>query len=109
MERVEALKQIVTFGPNKEQAFSELAKFGYDSETELFEVTKAIFTEVLNMYISEQITSEELEEWANFVECRDDLNYEIIEGYIYSLANPYLAGNITKVKINNMVKVLNTS
>jgi len=62
VERVEALKQIVTFGPKKEQASSELAKSGYDSETELFEVTKSIFTDVLNMYLSEQITSEELEE-----------------------------------------------
>jgi hypothetical protein len=106
MNRAEALKQIVTFGADKEAAYSELVKFGYDSEIEYFVVYKHILETVLLMYLSDKITDDELEEWANFIECRDDLDYEVIEGYIYKLANPYLVGDINKEQITKMVQLL---
>ncbi|WP_448547976.1 hypothetical protein [Thalassotalea fusca] len=106
MNRAEALEQIVTFGTEKEAAYSELVKFGYDSEVECFVVSKLILESVLLKYLSDKITGDELEEWANFIECRDDLNYEVIEGYIYKLANPYLVGDINKEQIAKMVNLL---
>lgn len=106
MNRAEALKQIVTFGAEKEAAYSELVKFGYDSEIEYLVVTKSILESVLQMFLSDKITDDELEEWANFIECRDDLDYEVIEGYIYKLANLYLVGDINKEKITKMVHLL---
>jgi|TARA_R110000764_G_scaffold22118_15_gene55477 hypothetical protein len=106
MNRTEALKQIVTFGADKEAAYSELVKFGYDSEIAYFVVSKSVLEDVLLIYLADKITADELEEWANFVECRDDLDYEIIEGYIYALANPYLVGDISKEKITKMVQLL---
>ena len=106
MNRAEALKQIVTFGACKESAYSELVKFGYDSEIEYFVVSKSILECVLLMYLSDKITGDELEEWANFIECRDDLDYEVIEGYIYAIANPYIDGYINKEKVTKMVQLL---
>jgi hypothetical protein len=106
MNRAEALKQIVTLGTHKETAYSELAKFRYDSEIEYFVVSKFILGNVLSMYLADKITANDLEEWANFVECRDDLDYEIIEGYIYALANPDLIGDINKEKIKKMLHLL---
>jgi len=109
MKRVEALVQIVTFGPERDNAYLELVKYSYDSDIELFEISESILADVLIMFISGNISDDELENWANFVECRDDLDYERIEGYIYALANPLLLGEITKVKIEKMLNVLNTS
>jgi len=109
MNRVEALAQIVTFGSERDKAYLELVKYCYDSDVELFEVSESILAEVLSMFVSGSISEDELEDWANFVECRDDLDYEKIEGFIYALANPLLLGEITKAKIEKMLKVLNTS
>jgi hypothetical protein len=109
MNRTEALKQIVTFGAEKEAAYSELVKFGYDSEIEFLVVSKCILESVLQMFLSDKITDDELEEWANFIECRDDLDYEVIEGYIYKLANPYFVGNISKEEVTKMVYLLKTT
>ena len=106
MTRAEALKQIITFGADKEVAYVELIKFGYDSEIEQFFVSKSILENILAKYLADEITADDLEEWANFVECRDDLDYEVIEGYIYALANPYLVGGIDKEKITKMNKLL---
>lgn len=109
VNRAEALDQIVTFGPERDNAYLELVKCSYDSDIERFEVSESILSDVLAMFISDSISDDELEDWANFVECRDDLDYEKIEGYIYALANPLLVGDITKAKIEKMLKVLNTS
>lgn len=64
---------------------------------------------MLNKYISDSISDHDLEEWANFVECRDDIDYSKVEGYIYALANPELMGEITQCKIVKMLQVLNAS
>ena len=111
MNRAEALKQIVTFGADKETAYSELVKFGYDSGIEYFVVSKSILENVLAKYLADEITADDLEEWANFVECRDDLDHEVIEGYIYALATPYLFDDIDidKEKIMKMVQLLKTT
>jgi hypothetical protein len=108
MNRAEALKQIITFGADKEAAYSELVKFGYDSDFECFVVSKSILQNVLAKYLSDEITADDLEEWANFVECRDDLDHEVIEGYIYAIANPYLIDDIDKEKIMKMLQLLKT-
>ena len=103
MDRAEALNQIVTFGPERKRAIAVLASYDYDSENELFEISQSVLINVLEKYLLDEITVEELENWANFVECRDDLNYEKFEANIYSLANPYLVGEINKDKINQML------
>ena len=72
MDRVEALIQIVTFGSEREKALSSLAKFEYDSDSELFEVTEIILSNVLNKYIAGVISEDELEKWANFIKLITD-------------------------------------
>lgn len=109
MDRVEALKQIVRFGEKTEFAYSALASFPFDSEVELVKVTKEDLAYVLNKFLLNEITADELELWANFIECRADLNYSVIEDYIYTLANPILVGDINIIKINKMVQLLNAS
>lgn len=109
MDRAESLRQIITFGEFREKAFTELVKFGCDSETALFEINLKILAEILRMYISGFITADDLEEWANFIECRDDVNYSKIEDYIYAIANPEIMGEINVSKITQMLKVLTTS
>ncbi|MGE6451160.1 hypothetical protein ACQKC5_02015 [Shewanella baltica] len=109
MERVEALEQIVRFGDKREFAYSALASFPFDSEVELVKVTKQDLAKALNKFLSNEITADDLELWANFIEFRDDLNYSEIEDYIYALANPILVGELDIIKINKMAKLLNAS
>ncbi|MEH6442851.1 MAG: hypothetical protein V7784_03055 [Oceanospirillaceae bacterium] len=108
MDRAEALNQIIIFGEFRDTAFKELVKFGlaFDSDAETIEVSNQILAGVLAMFIADTITLDDLEEWASFVESRDDINYSTIEGYVYALANPELMGGVDKNKIAKMLQLL---
>lgn len=106
MTRAEVLQQIITIGEYREKAFQELVNFQFDNDIELFEVSNDILVDVLRKYISNLLSGDELEEWANFIECRDDINYEKVEGYIYALANPEVMGEISRESINKMLQLL---
>jgi hypothetical protein len=106
MKRVEALVQIITFGECREQAFSALSQFGFDSDVELVEISDSMLADVLQLFITGLISADDLEEWANFIECRDDINFSRNEGYIYALANPELMGEINTENIIQMLKIL---
>ena len=106
MNRTEALQQIITFGKQRDEAFTKLVKCRYDSDIEHFVLEHKILADVLAMYINGSISGGDLEEWANFVECRDDINYLAVEDYIYALANPEIMGDISQAKINQMLVVL---
>lgn len=109
MSRTEALRQIVSFGENRELAYVALASFPFDCDVELFAVNKFDLTFALNKYLANEISADDLEIWANFIECREDLNYEEIEDYIYALANPELVGELDVIKIKKMVQLANAS
>jgi len=106
MSRIEALRQIVRFGENRDLAYVALARFPFDRDVELLEVSKLDLILALNMFLANEITADDLEMWANFIECREDLNYEEIEDYIYALANPELVGELDLIKIKKMVQFI---
>ncbi|TRX57521.1 hypothetical protein FNN08_05840 [Thalassomonas sp. M1454] len=109
MSRIDALTQIITFGELREHAFSQLVKFSYGNDVSSLEVSNLILSEVLTKYLSDVISADDLEEWANFIECRDDLEFTAIEGFVYALANPEQMGEISKANIDKMLKMLNSS
>ena len=106
MKRVESLIQIITFGQFREQAFSALAKFGFDSDVEQVDVADSMLADVLQLFLCGSISTDELEVWANFVECRDDINCDRNEGTIYALSNPEIMGEINTENIIKMVDLL---
>ena len=107
MNRTEALRQIIRFGEQRELAYAALASFPFDCDVALLEVNKLDLTLALNKFLVNEISADDLEMWANFIECRDDLNYETIEEFIYALANPYLVGEFDLIKIKKMVRLVN--
>ena len=106
MNRVESLTEIISFGARREQAYSCLVGGSFESVCEQIVVTKQHLAEVLNRYIIGDICTDDLEEWAMFVECRDDIDHSAIEDYIYALSNPTLMGDIDKDKVVQMVQLL---
>jgi len=109
MNRQQALQQIITFGEQRDAAVSALAQFGWDPSFEVISVDSHALIIVLTKYMSGEINADDLELWANFIECRDELDYTAIEGYIYALADPELMGGISLVNIEKMLTVLTAS
>ncbi|WP_371186013.1 hypothetical protein [Thalassotalea maritima] len=106
MSRAEALKQIVTVGDNKEQAYRDLLTYPHHSDTVYLEVTVTVLVDVLTMYLDDKFSADELEMWAEFIESRDDIDGSDVEDYLYALANPLLLAEINKPYIQKMLALL---
>ncbi|WP_171037842.1 hypothetical protein [Dyadobacter luticola] len=105
------LADIVQIKGNLNSLKTELDKYPWDSEIALITVSKGDFTYLINRAIAGDITFETVEEWANILECRDDVAYEnqMMEDIIFELANPYLNGEITKGKLEEILDILQGS
>ena len=102
MAKIDILLNLINFTKDISAIKSDLAKIGFDSESELVTITQNTITNILNRVVDKEISYELLEEWANLIECREDIGYEdeiLQEIIIFELANPCLYGEIDERKI----------
>lgn len=95
MTRIDLLNLLLKF----EQPLSNILPFlndlGWDCQKPLVTLNKNHIINILERYLSQQLSSLDVEAWANAIEGREDIEYdkdseEIIEEAIYELANPIL-------------------
>ncbi len=89
---------------------NELKQYGWDCEQELVIVTKKHILAVLNQLTENNLTAQQVEDWANRIEVRDDIGYEfgeegVVNEAIFCLANPYINYPIDE-KIHDRIKSL---
>jgi len=85
-----------------------LGEFGWDSDQELLEVTASDITNVLQAYANEKVSGEEIEEWANALECREDLKMKgEVKNAIHFLANPLLNEPLSRQVALKLIHSLN--
>ena len=72
-----------------------LAEFEWDCDQELVQLERQHLADVLKRYISGEISAEEVEKWANLIECRDDIDYAEVAEFLHVLANPLLTDVLT--------------
>ena len=101
MAKIDILLNLINFAKDMSAIKRDLAKIGFNSELELVTITKNTIANILNRVIDKEISYELLEEWANLIECREDIGYEdeILQEIIFELANPCLYGEIDERKI----------
>jgi len=97
---MKVLSDLVSFSKPLNNISNELSELDWEYEGDAFIIRAIQIIEVLQRYISGEIKSMEIEEWANLIECREDIEFEkdkrnILENTIYQLANPVLEGDIT--------------
>lgn len=73
----------------------ELQEYSWDCEHELVIVTKEHIYAVLTAFAKKLLTVQQVINWANRIECRDDIGYEcgsedVVNEAIFWLANPDL-------------------
>ncbi|WP_298104619.1 hypothetical protein [uncultured Campylobacter sp.] len=101
MAKIDILLNLINFTKDISVIKSDLAKIGFDSELELVTITQNTIANILNRVVDKEISYDLLEEWANLIECREDIGYEdeILQEIIFELANPCLYGEIDEEKI----------
>ena len=101
MAKIDILLNLINFAKDMSAIKSNLANIGFNSESELVTITKNTIANILNRVVDKEISYELLEEWANLIECREDIGYEdeILQEIIFGLANPCLYREIDERKI----------
>ena len=101
MAKIDILLNLINFAKDMSAIKSDLVKIGFNSESELVTITQNTIANILNRVIDKEISYDLLEEWANLIECREDIGYEdeILQEIIFELANPCLYGEIDEEKI----------
>lgn len=103
--RKNLILEIIQFNTGWELASEELRnRFSFDGINTVL-ISNEVFCRTLKTLINK--SSDEIEKWANFLECREDIDYESVEceDMIYVLANPLLSGfSYSQKELNQLRK-----
>ncbi|MDZ7644944.1 MAG: hypothetical protein U5K76_12455 [Woeseiaceae bacterium] len=111
MNRFDVLRDLVAFNKPASVLAESLSKLDWDYEGQPLIVMATQVQEVLKRFLADECSAQELEDWANLVECREDLEFEEkkqdqIANVIYCLANPVLEGEITADSCKALIDTL---
>ncbi|PSV16392.1 hypothetical protein [Photobacterium kishitanii] len=107
MNKQQALHQILTFGSQRDSAFSVYVNADIEPNETPFEVNHQHLIMVLEKYLADEIDADDIEQWANLIDFRADIDGSSIDGYLYALANPDMMGDgENKTNILRMLAVL---
>ena len=100
-DKIGILLDLVPFKNNIDTLKNMLSQIGFDSETELVSMSRDDIAEILQRSLDKKISFLELEEWANLIECREDIGFEDekTQEMIFKLANPYLYGKLDEKQV----------
>ncbi|WP_286235654.1 hypothetical protein [Thalassotalea sediminis] len=108
-DRSELIKGIAQIGANYSDYKKEIQEYPWDCDSELYFLTKQDLLSVFSRFESGELDSDAIENWANFLECRDDLGYESdyedeLRDMIFLLANPVINYSIDVKLINELAE-----
>ena len=99
-DRRNALRALLDYALPLDATLATLAAFGWDVTEPLVFLSTEDIEKILLRYLSGELTSEQVTDWADLVECRDDIDFlegdERLATVIFWLANPYLNEPITQ-------------
>jgi hypothetical protein len=110
-DRASLLQRIVRYELPVEDTIAMLRAYGWDSERELVVLTAADALGILERYLGGELTSQQVEYWAELLEMRDDLGFEErwsaeLRRLIAVLANPDINEPLTPTLAIRLRRVL---
>jgi hypothetical protein len=89
----------------------DLSAYGWDSNGYIVRLTRDMVISILERYLHSEITEKQVEEWADAIEMREDIehginNEEDIQYTIYVLASPSLEGKLTDKTAQELIDKL---
>ena len=106
--RTDILNDLVSFNKSLPSLKNELSQYSWDTEEPYLIITKTQFLEVLKKCLDQKITFHDLENWADSIECRDDLDFEdeALQELVFEFSSPEINGEITKERLQAIIKDL---
>jgi len=94
------LQSLLDFDQPLDALKKEIKTLPWDSEEEVIILKKDHLFKILEKFTNQQLDSDELSEWANLIEGREDIGFEekdeeILKKIIFEMANPEINEPIT--------------
>lgn len=98
--RKAALEDLIQLRGSVDDARKRLRPFGWDSAPDLVTLSAATVIDVLDRYLSGDLTAEQIEKWADAIEVRDDIAFPplfdtVMKELFFELANPEIEGPLS--------------
>ncbi len=108
--RAVLLRQLIEYRLPVEATIAELSTYGWDSEETPVRLEAKDIEGVLNRYLNEELSSEQVTDWADLIECREDIDSgqseSTLSSLIFRLANPNLNVSVTPSLAREMLALL---
>jgi hypothetical protein len=106
--RKQILVEIFNLEGDLDKLQNEILNYPWDSENTLLIICKSDMAKVISKFIQNESLLLDIEKWANLLECRGDVEYkpEELKEYIFEFANPYLYGETTKNRLQEIINEL---
>ena len=106
-ERIKALQDLIELREPIPVAISRLRHFSWDSDAELVTLRGSDLIQILDKYLQGELSSTDVEEWAEALEGRDDIGYEsrlsdTLRQIVFELANPLLTTPIGPGRVRRL-------
>lgn len=110
-QRAAAIRDLVEMRIPPEQASTALARFGWDSEEDLYTLRRTDALRVLDHYLKRLVTGDDCRVWAEAIEAREDVGFEAgyeeqLKEIVFTLASPELTEPLTPDAARRWVDVL---
>jgi hypothetical protein len=97
MNRQAVLSSLIQFSDTITRLKVAIESFPRDVDNPLVTLTRRDVIAILDRFVAGEFNAGVLEEWANLVECREDIEFEpghaeAVSDAIFQLANPTLCG-----------------
>ena len=102
------LKELVAFSVDLKTASNQLNYFGADCDSDLVTLNRNQLINVLEQYIADKISNDDIERWADMIETNESIKIsdKVVGDTIYELANPYLTYPLSKDRAKYLLSLL---
>src|SRR2546428_14120278 len=108
MDRASALAALARMEGPVAEAVAQLRALPWDSDSKLVTAASKDFARALRRYCLGEIAAKEIEDWANALECREDLGFAsgLLRELLHELANPLLIEPLSQARAKHWLAKL---
>jgi hypothetical protein len=111
MMRHELLERLLSAEGDLNHLLAQLQPHGWDAEAPLAILNREHIRDVLSRYEAQELTAKYVEDWANAIEGREDIAFEVLHEdllgeLIHQLANPLLTEPLSHDSARALLEML---
>ncbi|WP_017808879.1 hypothetical protein [Leptospira alstonii] len=103
--------KLINFEDSTEKLKNSLKSFAWDYEEPCAELNCEHLRKVIQRYLDGNLTSYDIEEWANLIEGREDITFDLpkkvlLQDIVHELANPELTIKLSEKRGKEIIRLL---